>query len=61
MGFKKLINSKKTLSLLAVFMLLGTNLLMAQDCSSCSSYQRTADAAKVPCGQALAIMCYCFY
>ena len=31
MGFKKLINSKKILSLLAVFMLTGTNLLMAQD------------------------------
>jgi len=30
MGFKKLINSKKTLSLFAVFMLFGTNLLMAQ-------------------------------
>jgi cytochrome c oxidase subunit 2 len=30
MGFKKLINSKKILSLLAVFMLTGTNLLMAQ-------------------------------
>jgi len=30
MGFKKLINSKKTLSLFAAFMLLGTNLLMAQ-------------------------------
>lgn len=30
MGFKNLINSKKTLSLFAAFMLLGTNLLMAQ-------------------------------
>ena len=30
MGFKKLINSKKILSLLAVFMLTGSNLLMAQ-------------------------------
>jgi cytochrome c oxidase subunit 2 len=31
MGFKKLINSKKVLSLSAAFMLFGTNLLMAQD------------------------------
>ncbi|RFZ83244.1 cytochrome c oxidase subunit II [Mucilaginibacter terrenus] len=31
MGFKSLISSKKMLSLLAAFMLLGTNLLMAQD------------------------------
>ena len=30
MGFKKLINSKKILSLFAAFMLLGTNVLMAQ-------------------------------
>lgn len=30
MGFRKLINSKKLLSFFAVFMLLGTNLLMAQ-------------------------------
>jgi cytochrome c oxidase subunit 2 len=30
MGFKRLINSKKILSLVAVFMLLGTNLLMAE-------------------------------
>jgi cytochrome c oxidase subunit 2 len=31
MGFKDLINSKKILSLFAVFTLLGTNVLMAQD------------------------------
>ncbi|MDB5011302.1 MAG: cytochrome c oxidase subunit, partial [Mucilaginibacter sp.] len=31
MAFKRLINSKKILSLFAVFSLLGTNLLMAQD------------------------------
>jgi cytochrome c oxidase subunit 2 len=30
MGFKKLINSKKALSLVAAFLLLGTNVLMAQ-------------------------------
>ena len=30
MGFKKLINSNKALSLVAAFMLLGTNVLMAQ-------------------------------
>ena len=30
MGFKKILNSKKIFSLLAVFMLTGTNLLMAQ-------------------------------
>jgi len=34
MGFKKLINSKKIFSLLAAFMLLGTNLLMAQDAAA---------------------------
>lgn len=33
MGFKKLIKSKQILSLLAVFMLTGTNLLMAQQAS----------------------------
>ena len=37
MGFKKLITSKKTLSLLAGFMLLGTNLLMAQSASTADS------------------------
>jgi cytochrome c oxidase subunit 2 len=34
MGFKRLINSKKIISLFAVFALLGTNLLMAQDAVS---------------------------
>ncbi|HTD39349.1 MAG TPA: cytochrome c oxidase subunit II transmembrane domain-containing protein, partial [Mucilaginibacter sp.] len=34
MGFKKFIDSKKTLSLFAAFMLLGTNLLMAQTTTS---------------------------
>ena len=38
MGFKKLINSKKILSLFAVFGLLGTNMVMAQG----------ADAAAAP-------------
>ena len=37
MGFKKLINSKKTLSLLAAFVLLGTNQLMAQSVSTADS------------------------
>ncbi|TWJ00082.1 cytochrome c oxidase subunit 2 [Mucilaginibacter frigoritolerans] len=31
MGFKKLINSKKIVTLLSMFLLLGTNMLMAQD------------------------------
>ncbi|MDO3626913.1 cytochrome c oxidase subunit II [Mucilaginibacter sp. BT774] len=34
MGFKKLINSKKALSLVAAFLLLGTNVLMAQGTTS---------------------------
>ncbi len=34
MGFKQLINSKKIISLLAVFALFGTNLLMAQDAAA---------------------------
>jgi len=37
MGFKKLINSKIILSLFAVFMLSGTNLLMAQSASTADS------------------------
>jgi cytochrome c oxidase subunit 2 len=37
MGFKKLINSNKTLSLFAAFSLLGTNLLMAQSASTADS------------------------
>jgi cytochrome c oxidase subunit 2 len=43
MGFKKLINSKKTLSLFAAFMLLGTNLLMAQDTGTAAAGSTTAD------------------
>ena len=42
MGFKRLITSKKLISLFAVFALLGTNLLMAQDAAA----PATADAAK---------------
>ncbi|WP_245927947.1 cytochrome c oxidase subunit II [Mucilaginibacter oryzae] len=46
MGFRKLINSKKLLSFFAAFMLLGTNLLMAQtDAGSAATGQ--AEAPKV--------------
>jgi len=37
MGFKRLINSKKILSLLAVFTLLGTSLVKAQDAAAAAS------------------------
>jgi cytochrome c oxidase subunit 2 len=40
MGFKQIINSKKLLALFAVFMLSGTNILMAQATTA------TADAGK---------------
>ena len=43
MGFKQLIDSKKIISLLAVFALFGTNLLMAQDAAAPAA---VADAAK---------------
>lgn len=43
MGFKSLINSKKMLSLLAAFMLLGTNMLMAEGAAA-----TTADSAAKP-------------
>ncbi len=42
MGFKRLITSKKLISLFAVFALLGTNLLMAQDAAA----PATAEVAK---------------
>jgi len=42
MGFKKLINSNKALSLVAAFMLLGTNVLMAQ---STGADPKAADSA----------------
>jgi cytochrome c oxidase subunit 2 len=42
MGFKRLITSKKLISLFAVFALLGTNLLMAQDAAATA----TAEVAK---------------
>jgi len=44
MGFKTFIKSKKILSLLAVFMLSGTNLLMAQDAAAPAT-AATGDAA----------------
>ena len=44
MGFRNLINSKKVLSFLASFMLLGTNVLMAQDAAGTSA--ATTQAAK---------------
>jgi cytochrome c oxidase subunit 2 len=43
MGFKSLISSKKMLSLLAAFMLLGTNMLMAEEAAA-----TTADSAAKP-------------
>ena len=46
MGFKKLINSKKILSLFAAFMLFGTNMLMAQT-ETAGSALPSADAATV--------------
>jgi cytochrome c oxidase subunit 2 len=48
MGFKNLINSKKLLSLSAAFMLLGTNLVMAQD--SGAAAQSSADKANMWAG-----------
>jgi cytochrome c oxidase subunit II len=47
MGFKDLITSKKILSLSAAFMLLGTNLVMAQDTGSASTAQSSADKANM--------------
>ena len=49
MGFKNLINSKKILSLSAAFMLLGTNLVMAQD-SGGATAQSAADKANMWAG-----------
>ena len=34
MGFKRLINSKKIVMLLSMFLLLGTNMLMAQEAAT---------------------------
>jgi cytochrome c oxidase subunit 2 len=45
MGFKKYINSKKILSLLAVFMLSGTHLLMAQTADSTATTSAATAAA----------------
>ena len=42
MGFRKLINSKKLLSFIAAFMLLGTNLLMAQTEAGAAAGQEEA-------------------
>ena len=50
MGFKNLINSKKILSLSAAFMLLGTNLVMAQDAGGASAAQSAADKANMWAG-----------
>jgi cytochrome c oxidase subunit 2 len=47
MGFKKLLHSKKILSLLAVFTLMGTNLLMAQD-TAAPVAGATGNDAQVP-------------
>jgi len=46
MGFKKLINVKKILSLLAVFTLLGTSLVRAQDAAAAAG--GTSDATPLP-------------
>jgi cytochrome c oxidase subunit 2 len=46
MGFKKLINSKKLISLFAVFALLGTNMLMAQDAAAPAATATATDAGK---------------
>jgi len=45
MGFKRLIDSKKLLSLFAVFTLFGTNLLMAQDTAAPAAATASADPA----------------
>ena len=45
MGFKKYINSKKLLSLLAVFMLSGTTMLMAQSADSTATAATATTAA----------------
>jgi cytochrome c oxidase subunit 2 len=43
MGFKKLINSKKMLSLFAAFVLFGTNMLMAQSTDATAAGSATAN------------------
>ena len=53
MGFKKLINSKKILSLFAAFMLFGTNMLMAQGVAVA---QGTATAETTPDSMASSAM-----
>ncbi len=50
MGFKNLINSKKLLSLSAAFMLLGTNLVIAQDAGGASTAQSAADKTNMWAG-----------
>jgi len=47
MGFKNFIKSKKILSLLAVFALIGTNLLMAQDAATTATPAATDDNSTV--------------
>jgi len=54
MGFKKLITSKKILSLVAAFMLLGTNLLMAQSTGTTA----TGDAAASKDGMWIGVAYY---
>lgn len=52
MGFKRLIDSKKIRSFFAVFMLLGTNMLMAQTTASGSAAQTDAQKADMWTGVA---------
>ena len=56
MGFKTFIKSKKILSLLAVFMLSGTHLLMAQDAAAPAT-AATGDAADAAPACPLATAC----
>jgi cytochrome c oxidase subunit 2 len=59
MAFKKLINSKKILSLFAAFMLLGTNLVMAQDTAAPSVSSATGgDATATPPGMWMGVGYY---
>ena len=47
MGLRKFINSKKTLSLFAAFMLLGTNVLMAQTADPAAAKDAPADKSEM--------------
>jgi len=47
MGFRRLINSKKILSLFALFLTLGTNVLMAQTTASAATATGTASTTAV--------------